>query len=416
MTAIHLHTHLHDQLARAVQWTASVKLAARQRRWRVMHAIAASIDFIARALFYLQRNHRYLSCYKLANMALVNIQFMFKTERVIGRPYSMKIEPTNICNTKCQLCPTGIGLEGRPKGKMDFDKYAKLVDQLKSHLLDLDLSMWGDPLIVPDIFKMIRHAHDRKIWTYISSNLHAFKIGPRKDGTEQAVELVNSGLNLMTCSLHGATQETYEIYQPGKRLDESVAKIKHIIETRDRMGAKTPQVQLNFVVTKYNEHEKPAFKKLAAELGCRPVFSTPALNTRFLNQDKQLVSLNLNGQELKQKTENHIRKWLPNDTEHILPAYLDMLKGKYDDGDYNGQKAYNCSWPWRQSVINWDGQVVTCCGSFDPGEDMGSVFDQPFAKIWNGPKYRASRRSFKHKLNAETTENNACANCPGFMV
>ena len=75
----------------------------------------------------------------------------------------------------------------------------------------------------------------------------------------------------------------------------------------------------------------------------------------------------------------------------------------------------DCSWPWRQSVINWDGEVVTCCGSFDPKEDMGNVFKQPFRKIWNGPKYRMARRSFKHKLSEDQAENNPCANVSGIL-
>ena len=71
---------------------------------------------------------------KLANMAAINIQYKLKTERVVGRPYRMKIESTNICNTKCQLCPTGIGLGGREKGKMSFERYTKLIDELKRWL------------------------------------------------------------------------------------------------------------------------------------------------------------------------------------------------------------------------------------------------------------------------------------------
>ena len=49
---------------------------------------------------------------------------------------------------------------------MTFEKFATLVDELKRHLVVLDLSMWGDPLIVPAIYGMIRHAHDARIWTY----------------------------------------------------------------------------------------------------------------------------------------------------------------------------------------------------------------------------------------------------------
>jgi MoaA/NifB/PqqE/SkfB family radical SAM enzyme len=232
----------------------------------------------------------------------------------------MKIESTNICNTHCQLCPTGIGLEGRPKGKMSFEQFKSLIDQLKGSLYVLDLSMWGDPLIVPDIYKMVRYAHDAGIWTYLSSNLHAFK-----PGKGQAEALVESGLDMLTCSLHGASQATYEQYQPGKDLDSAVEKIRHLVATRDRLGSATPAIQLNFVVTRHNEHEKAAFQQLADELGCKAVFSMPSLNVRFLGHDKKLVPLGLAPDVLARKRLEHLRNWLPSDATYVLDAYQQML-------------------------------------------------------------------------------------------
>ncbi len=408
MTALVLSIDHH--LARTARFTERLK--QRRARSRTSARLVRGLDFLARGVWYVWRNRRYLTPTKLANMAVVNLQYKLKTQRVIGRPYNMKIEPTNICNTRCQLCPTGLGLEGRPKGKMDFEQYKKLIDQLKRYLFGLDLSMWGDPLIVPEIYDMIRYAHNNGIWTYLSSNLHAFK-----PGKGQAEALVRSGLDMITCSLHGATQETFEIYQPGKSFDETVAKVRHLIGTRDRLGSATPQVQLNFVVTRHNEHEREAFKQLADELGAKAVFSTASMNTRFLGTDKKLVSLGMAPDVLTRKTRDHLQQWMPRDQEHILEPYRQMLEtGQLDEDSFNGSKLFDCAWPWRMSVINWDGAVSTCCGSFDPGQDMGNVFEQPFATIWNGPKYRMARRSFKKKLTDPQARDNPCATCPGFML
>ncbi|MCC6681222.1 MAG: SPASM domain-containing protein [Phycisphaeraceae bacterium] len=373
--------------------------------------------WILRAWSHLARNRHYLTPAKLINIALVNIQFALKTERVLGRPYKMKIESTNICNTHCQLCPTGIGLQGRPKGKMSYENFTALIDRFQGHLVALDLSMWGDPLIVPDIYRMIRYAHQRGIWTYISSNLHAFKPDAvREDGKTQAELLVESGLDLMTCSLHGATQQTYEMYQPGKRFDEAVEKIRRIIDTRDRLGSSSPQLQLNFVVMKQNEHEIEAFRKLAASLGCKPIFSMPSANVRFAAKDKNLISLGLADDVVEQKQKDMLNRWLPSDPNYRLSSYDQMLEGTYRSARYNGYKEHFCDWLWRQIVINWDGNVSTCCGSFEPGEDMGNVFQQSLGRIWNGKKYRMARRSFRRTLTDEQAENNGCATCPGFMV
>ncbi len=405
-----LTCHLDAGLARTVARTGRWK--RQPRRWRAVNRMAGAVDFLARGVFYLWRNRRYLTLLKLANMALVNVQFRLKTETVLGRPYKLKIESTNICNTKCQLCPTGLGLQGRPKGKMSLEQFQQLIDRLRHTLYALDLSMWGDPLIVPDIHQMIRHAHERGIWTYISSNLHAYKLGKG-----HGEKLVQSGLDMLTCSLHGASQATYEIYQPGKHFEESVAKVREIIAARQKLGSSTPVVQLNFVVTRHNEHEREAFTQLAEELGAKPVFSTASMNVRFQDRDEKMVSLGLAPDLQKRKVREHLNHWLPKDDQFVLSPYKELARtGEISAGDYNGKKLFDCSWPWLSSVINWDGNVSTCCGSWEESEDMGNVFEQPFAQIWNGAKYRQARRSFKHKVDDATAKNNPCANCPGFML
>ena len=464
-----LARHIDRRLAQLVRLTQRLKRAARPTGTLIGEAdhgadqadayayanamtrsVVDGLDFTARGLHHLWRNRRYYTLLKLVNMAAVNAQFALKTERVVGRPYSMKIESTNICNTKCQLCPTGLGLSGRPKGKMSFEQYAALVDALRWHLRDLDLSMWGDPLIVPDIYKMIRYAHDRGVWTYISSNLHAYKLGQvdQRWGKTHAQMLVESGLDLLTCSLHGASQATYEAYQPGKDFGDSVAKVREIVATREAMGSATPQVQLNFVVTRHNEHEVAEFEKLAEELGCKAVFSTASMNARFQDKDRNLVSLGLSDDLKKKKVKEHVAAWLPENGDYVLEPYRQMARdGVVPGAEWNGKKKYDCPWPWRQSVINWDGEVVTCCGNFDPREDLGNVFDPApgegpgsgpgrsaaggtgddvkpvrvrFGKVWNGRRYRLSRRAFKRKVDFQkegiAEDELGCATCPGYML
>ena len=382
-----------------------------------------AVDFFARGVFWAWRNRRYLTARKLANMAVVNVEFLLKRERLIGRPYSMKIESTNICNTSCQLCPTGLGLRGRRKGRMKFEQYKALIDQLRWHLFTLDLSMWGDPLVAPDIYDMIHYANKKGIWTYISSNLHGFKLDPRKlksgefDDKDDAVKLIESGLDMLTCSLHGASQETFQIYQPGKNFGDAIEKVRRIVETKKRLNSTTPAIQLNYVVTRHNEHEVERFKRLAEELGCRPVFSTASMNLRFLDKDKKLQPLGLAPDILEKKTADHLDEWLPQNDEYVLDAYREIQgEGDLDSEQFNGSKRYNCSWPWRQSVINWDGSVAACCGSFEQAEDLGSILDKPFKDVWNNEQYRMSRRSFKKKLPDSQAKANPCAQCPGFML
>ena len=45
-------------------------------------------------------------------------------------PYNIVLEPTNVCNLKCPLCPTGLNLSERRKGMADIGKIKKFIDKI----------------------------------------------------------------------------------------------------------------------------------------------------------------------------------------------------------------------------------------------------------------------------------------------
>jgi radical SAM protein with 4Fe4S-binding SPASM domain len=345
----------------------------------------------------------YLTPLKIANIGLIHLQKALKTEYVVGRPYGVMIEPTNICNANCQLCPTGQGHFARPKGKLEWDEYKKLIDEWSRWMYRLRLSLWGEPMLAPDIYRMIEYAHRARIWTCISSNLHAFHPGNGDD-----VALIESGLDQMTCSLHAASQETYENYQPGRKFEANVNKIRQLIQTRERMRSKTPRLVMNFVVTRFNEHEVQKFKDLTYSLGCRPKITEPSLNLRFLVAGQTPA-------ERDDEVNALAAKWLPASDKYTIEPYR-MLRDKsirLDDfgKQFNGAKMFPCPCPWTGMVISWDGGVALC-STRSASEDMGNVQTASLAEIWNSPRYRASRRSFKHPTDLDVP----CASCSGLLL
>ncbi len=345
----------------------------------------------------------YLTPLKIVNIGLIHLQKALKTEYVFGRPYWVMIEPTNICNTTCQLCPTGVGHFGRTKGKLDFESYKKLIDEWSRWMYRLRLALWGDPLIAPDIYRMIKYAHQKRIWTCIASNLHAFHPERGDD-----VALIESGLDELTCSLHGASQETYENYQPGKKFEVNVEKIRRLVATRERMKSRTPQLRMNFVVTRFNQHEIQKFKDLAYSLGCIPKITEPSLNLRFLLKSETPEERNQEASELA-------AKWLPTNELYAIKPYqaLRDKTAKLEDfgKQFNGSKLFPCPCPWIGMVINWDGGVALC-STRSASEDMGNVASASLSEIWNSPRYRASRRSFTHPTDLDVP----CASCSGLLL
>jgi len=395
-----------ERLDRTVR--ALTRLAERQPTpWRRLFVRA--LDLPIRAVWHAWRNRRYLTVYKLLNMMVVNVESLLCRRRLIGLPYDIKVEVTNICNTSCQLCPTGRGLQGRIKGKMSFDRFRRVIDQIRRHTYTLDLSNWGDPLIVPEIYRMIRYAHQAGIWTYLSTNLHAFKAD-----SEQAKKLVQSGLDMLNVSLHGASEETYQAYQPGKSLQQVLHKLRLIVEAKRQLRSRTPAIRLFFVVTSRNEHEIDAFRTLARRLGCEAVFSWASLNLRFVGCGQSLEDLGWSRQQKRQRIEELKKRWLPSNSRWVAPWYRQPNHGVGKTDPTKKPKIYPCDWPWKRTVINWDGSVAVCCGVFNPKWDMGNVFQTPLKDIWNNDAYQAARRSFKTAAPGGPPQ--PCGSCIGVMV
>lgn len=373
----------------------------------VPRALASMISMLAGRVRWVRgafpkawRNLRYVTPLKLMNISLVNIQRLFKTETVVGRPYHVAIEPTNICNANCQLCPLREGDAGRQKGEMGWDRYKSLVDEWGRWVYSLHLYLWGDPLIARDIYAMIQYAHRAGMRTLLATNMHAFH-----PETGDDIALVESGLDDLTCSVHAASQRTFEIYQPGMNFAGVIAKVRSVVETRGRLKSQTPTIHLNFVVTKFNEHEIPAFEQLARDLGCEPFFIEPSLNLRFFGRDKS-------PEERDRMIEDRVVTWLPENPKYVIEPYRRMRDEHVRLDQFDGQKRHACKMLWTGTVFNWDGAVAPCFGCRDKSEDFGDISVERFKDIWNGPKYRAARQSFSRKVDTEVL----CARCSGVML
>ncbi len=87
---------------------------------------------------------------KLLNWFLVETSMFIKPVNPWGWPTHMLIEPTNFCNLKCVLCPVTEGLN-RPSGKMEFEIFQKLIDEVGEYIFLILLWDWGEPFLNPRV-------------------------------------------------------------------------------------------------------------------------------------------------------------------------------------------------------------------------------------------------------------------------
>ncbi|MDD5416927.1 MAG: radical SAM protein [Candidatus Aenigmarchaeota archaeon] len=143
---------------------------------------------------------------KFVNFFLIEGSMKLRLAKPLGYPHTLMIEPTNYCNLKCPLCPTGAGRLGRPVQTVDFEEYKKIIDEMGKYIVHLRLFGWGEPLLHKDLFKMVSYAKRKGMFV----NFHTNAFFLTKENTKA---MVDSGLDDLNISLDGASQETYSKYR-----------------------------------------------------------------------------------------------------------------------------------------------------------------------------------------------------------
>ncbi len=315
---------------------------------------------------------------RMANLLRAEADLAFKRARVRSLPYRLYLDPTNLCNLRCPLCATGQQLFVST-GKMDMATYRGAIDQLRGTVYRVGLFNWGEPLLHPEIFGMIAYAREAGIATAVSSNL-SFR---RKNLAEG---LVDSGLEHLIISMDGTTQEVYEQYRVGGRLEFVTENITEIVRRKRAGGSAYPFLELQFIVMRQNEHQIPDVQELGRSLGVDHVTLVPV----FVNIAH----------------ETDARKWLPTDERHSRYDYARKV-------DRLLHEVETCEWLYRTAVIQWDGKVAPCCYYLGQEVTFGDLKKDAFADIWNNDLFREAREVF-HSREVRPTPLicSTCRGCP----
>jgi len=277
------------------------------------------------------------------------------------------IEPTNICNLRCPLCPTSQNMQ-RPKSYMGLDNFKRLIQQNYGYFSRVSMNFAGEPLLNPNIFEMAEYAEFYGMRTMISTN--AMLLGGMVN------DALNSHISSIVVCLDGATANTHEYYRVGSKFENIRENIRLLCEAKRKRQARKPIITLQFVVMRHNEHEIAEIHRLAGALGVDRL---------------ELKSVSLGS------SRKHDDKWLPENEEYSRYKYTG---GRLELKD----PPKLCPW-LKQGVILWNGDVIMCCYDFNGIMKVGNAFERPFKEIWNSSEYRHMRKAVIRK------EFELCRNC-----
>lgn len=259
-------------------------------------------------------------------------------------PVHLDIESTAACNLACIMCPHSQ--ISRRKGHMDLSLYKRIIDEAAGfHVNDICLHLFGEPLLNPEIFEMIRHAKKFGINTLISTNATLLK-------GENLSDILSSGLDRLIISLDGATEETYEKIRRRADFEETLDGIMSFLHLRKELRSQKPHTVLQVIRMKDTEKEIGSFVERFRE------FPVDAIHIKELDS------------------------WL---------GQIEAIKDLSTTPPKKFGERYPCGALWYSMAIYWDGRVVPCCRDYDAKYVLGNISEEKLSSIWNNKKMQNLR-------------------------
>ena len=298
-------------------------------------------------------------------------------------PHTIQIDASSHCQLACPVCPTAKGWT-RPTlgaGHLKLAEFERLLDR-NPQIRTVELSNYGEMFLNPQLPELLACAFERQV---VVSGNNGVNLNFASNAALEAV--VKYRVRGLTCSIDGATAETYARYRVNGNLDRVLEHVDRIRELRHDAGAAFPLLDWQFVVMGHNEHEIEQARAMAAARGMQfiPRLTWSAEYSPVVDRDLVRIQTGLGAagrEEFREK------------------------KGIEYTRDL-------CHQLWHAPVINWDGKMLGCCVNY--WGDFGSnVFAEGLDAAMRHPKLEYARRMLLGE--AEPREGIPCTTCDQYQA
>jgi len=279
-------------------------------------------------------------------------------------PFRMWLEPTNMCNIRCEMCPNPL-IPRDQRGKMEFSLYTKIIDEVGSFVDELYIFHRGESLMHPQLPEMIKYAKQRAILVKLNTNATLLT-------EKKSQEILDSGLDLISFSVDGYEKEVFERIRAGAHFDRVIDNIRTFLQLKKTGGFKHPLTQIEIMEflaysdTDIEEKRSTFFKRFEELSFDRTILRRPH------NVGGSVELTEAQGYEVKKN--------------HYSP----------------------CSFPWYSLAIHWNGNVCPCPRDFMGDLVVGNVGTMSIVDIWNSEKMLSVRRNV---LERAFDSQACCRNC-----
>lgn len=314
------------------------------------------------------------------------------------QPIDATIDLTTTCQLSCPYCAVGNGTMDRPVSLMKPDRYNSILGSLGDEVFIIWYFSTGEPLLHKQFSALISSSKHQQIFSLISTNLSL----PLTDA--KLIELLQSGLGVISVSLDGATGATYSQYRRGGNFDLVINNVRRLVTLKRELGLKYPLIEWRFLRFRHNQHEEDLARETAMQLGVDLIEFFPgyapinAGPSEVQSSDAPLKGAPVSGPALENS---------------------DAARGVLDEILRDQPRAFGlplassperkCDWLYFGTMIYPNGAIGPCCVATDKNDDFGNVDDfANFSAAWNAEKFVAARTMFLNGTKSETI----CDRCP----
>jgi len=269
-------------------------------------------------------------------------------------PFSVNVEPTNVCNLACPICPHGAAKAGlipplnRKKGMMSLETFAKVLEGTKSHIREMALYLHGEPFLNPELVKMVRAAGEHKMKVVLYTNGLILT-------EEKLREIFRAEPATLSASMDLVSRRCFDKYKAEGLYDQAVEKLKLIISVF--------------------EQEKARNSKLKTRLSLRSIYDG----------------------ETKDETMSFLDHWFSHNAVKSIQLTTPFPWPRRKDADFltkhmTEDRRALCRQLFNALNILWDGSVTPCSFDYDGEYIIGDIHRAPLDVILNSPEARRFRR------------------------
>ena len=330
--------------------------------------VATSVG-LTKYLFHRIRNHIKAEW----NYLLAHVGIM----RFTHKPVFISVEPANYCQLHCPECPvgthrlTGASTVDTSPRRLSVPLYKKALREVMPFVHTIQFYFQGEPLLNPDLCRMIKMAHWTGIYTIVSTNAQLLT-------EDYACQLVRSRLNRIIVSMDGLTQSTYEKYRQGGDVEKVYAALRYLRAAKKRFRSSIC-IELQCLRLSSNEAEWKRFKQEYRRMGADCLsFKTAQF---YSYQD---------GNPLMPSTATYSRYKMGKDGQFMVKRHHRI-----------------CRRLFMGCVLDVDGNVLPCCFDKSRKYPFGNLQTEPFQEVWDS----LFARRFRERVLGHRRTISICQNC-----